>query len=161
MYFAEVCCHWHVKPHCCLSGRYSLMQDARWQLQLCRAVHTSCTLLVLNSVGLLLPTHIYVLKACLTVLQGIVYALSMNSGDHRIEVPVVLCSDLDPKVLFWAAIAPPLVIYSFSRFLYRPLRRRHKLKKVCFCLETPCLASSTAFASTSNQVLLLYEARFL
>ena len=46
------------------------------------------------------------------------------------DVPIVLTRDLDPKVIFWAGIAPPLLIFSFSKFLLRPLRRQYKLSKV-------------------------------
>lgn len=71
-------------------------------------------------------------------MQGILYRVSLSTGDHRIEVPIVLSSELDLKVIFWAGIAPPVLLYSFNKFLYRPLRRRHKLSKVCPLVQGLC-----------------------
>lgn len=66
----------------------------------------------------------------LICMQGVVYRVSLTTGDHRLELPVVLSSELDPKVIFWAGIAPPVLLYTINKFLYGPLRRRHKLKQV-------------------------------
>ena len=63
--------------------------------------------------------------------QGVSVKAHFSRGGQQFIFPVLLSRQLDLRVLAAAYLVPPILTLVGKYYVYKPLQRRYRLKKVC------------------------------